>query len=432
MNSRLLKILCIFFMIKPSLDLAYAFRLFTLGGKGISPLHLAGVFVTVYFGSLVLGKRINLPSIGFFIAFLIANAASIAITEMYTKSVDIVHVIDVLLRIGDAYVIYLAAGFAAKESSPSDFVKLVKAISIGTFLAVVLNAVGILLGFGRIKAGSNNSLRQTGLYHDAGVLAKIAMYNIIFTLFSFHLDLNQTRTRLFNMYAFVSIGLSIALILSSLSRSVIVLVPICIFIYLIYYHKGAGRIAMWVVVGSIVAGTAAVGLEDTQVAGRFSSEIMVFTDPGNIKTKTDKSVNFGVYERLGSNRGQLVAYMLDRFFKRDAINQVFGNFNISPAHSDYFDILSRNGYIGLSLYLALLLSVWNRAFSFARQMNDMRFRAMAASSLILITVHILLAFPFRPIMYTTTSWFMWSVLGFCFVMQDRLAAREFSLDQPRR
>ncbi|MEW6331330.1 MAG: hypothetical protein AB1560_07715 [Pseudomonadota bacterium] len=405
--------LIVLFLTKPAIDLFWNKALLTVGGRPFSLLHIAGVFVFVYFGRYLLTyARHSAPYAGLFKVFIAWNVVSI-IATFFVDEISAIQIVDLMLRIADSYIIYNVAFFAARGSVEHDHYRIVRAVSIGTCIALIVNLIAIVMGYGGVRAGSNMSIREYGLYHDPGTLSNIALYNIIFTSFMYHLMPRKNPVWL--IYSMVTVVISLYLIYIGLSRAVFIQMIVFGMIYVGIFKRGMGKfVPVFFVVLVVVLG-ASLGLDYGRFTQRFQSEIVVLTSPDEVsRTKQDKDVDLGAMERLGSNRGQLIAYALDDILKRPAWQIMVGNFTESPSHSDYIDVLSRNGVVGLLIYLLLLFFIWLKTFSLLRTGRGKPGWAMDVLAFALINLYILYSIPFRPLSYTTLAWFMWTVIGFAF------------------
>lgn len=413
-RSRLITVsLIILFLIKPAIDLTWDKALLTVGGRAFSLLHVAGALVLVYFGRyLFVYLRHSAPYAGVFKAFIAWNLVSI-ITTYFVAEMSAIQVIDLLMRVADSYIIYNVAFFAARGSVERDHYRIVRAVSIGTFIALFVNLIAIVMGYGGVRMGSNLSIREYGVYHDPGTLSNIALYNIIFTSFMYHLMPRKNPAWL--IYGAVTVIISLYLIYIGLSRAVFIQMIVFGLIYVGIFRKGMGKFVTVGFMSLVVLIGAIAGLDYGRYTQRFQSEITVLTAPEKVsRTKQDKDVDLGAFERLGSNRGQLAAYALDDIIKRPTWQIMVGNFTESPSHSDYIDVLSRNGVIGLLIYLLLLFLIWRKTLKLVTSGNRKQGWAMDVLAFALINLYILYSIPFRPLSYTTLAWFMWAVIGYAF------------------
>lgn len=414
-SDKIATALVLLFIIKPVIDLFWSVEIFSVGSIHVSLLHLSGIFVFLYFGRFLITSflKYHAPYTGVFKLFIAINIFSISVTAL-NEQVSLVAIIDLLLRIFDSYIVYNAAFFAASSNASAVYFRLVRAVSIGTFFAVIINMMAIVFGFGGVQAGSNNSIREFGLYHDSGTLSNVALYNIMFTTYMH--SLLSKKTAMYTLYGLVTILISLYLIFLGLSRSVFIQLFVFGMIYITYVKKGAGKLGTVFFVVAILGLGAAAGLDYMLYKDRFASELDMLDSSTTYVTKKDKSVDLGQFEQFGSGRGQAIAYKLDEIIQRPAYQIIIGRFNTASSHSDYIDVLSRNGIIGLGVYLLLLFLLLFKAYSLVRSRGrfgkvDGIFAVLAFS---LIVLYMLYSIPFRPLRYTTLAWFMWTILGYSF------------------
>jgi O-antigen ligase len=215
----------------------------------------------------------------------------------------------------------------------------------------------------------------------------------------------------------------------SVSRAAVMLLAVFALIYVGLVQKGSQKVTTTVfIVVAIFVTSAMFASQFEQFNARFSSEIQVLESADSPEPAvTDDRVSFGRYEGLGSNRVRLWAVALDRVLQRSTAEIVFGSFfESSPSHSDYFDVLTRNGFVGLFVYVLMLLLFWKSTlFLVIRRGISNDEKVIHALAFTLITLYIIYAFPFRPLSYTTTAWFMWAMIGFSFA-RAKLSALEAS------
>jgi len=242
------------------------------------------------------------------------------------------------------------------------------------------------------------------------------MYNIIFT--SHLLHLLKTSTIGWYIYSAFTVLMALYLVYLGVSRSVFLLLAVYGLIYVGIFKKGAGKAVPIIFFGAALLVGSVAGLNYDIFAQRFSSEIKVLDTSTRIETKKDKDVDLGRFERFGSNRGQMVAYALDGIIKRPLYQLLIGDFNSTSSHSDYIDMLARNGFIGLIVYVSFLLLIWKKTLGLVIGRNREELWPLRVMAFTLITLYILYSFPFRPLSYTTMSWYMWAVIGYTFGRLD--------------
>jgi len=420
--------LIVLFLVKPIIDLFWA-QYMMVGALHISALHVTGVLVFFYFGFLLLRASGSAPRYGLvFMVFIILHVISISVGLFYTTTPNLIKVIDLLLRVLDSYLIFRVAYNAGIKGRYETHYKFLWAVVIGTSIALVINTLAIIFGFGGgrvVERGVQSFFREQGLYYDPGVLALVATFNIIFIAFLYkQLPKGKPLSRLFLT---VMVFVSLYMVYISVSRAAVLLLAVFALIYVGLVQKGFQKLTAIVFIAvAIVVSSAMFGFQVEQFRARFTSEIQVLEgadSPG--PAAADDRVSFGRFEGLGSNRVRLWAVALDRVLQRSTVEITIGSFfESSPSHSDYFDVLTRNGFVGLFVYVLMLLLFWKHTLSMALRRgisNDDK--VIHALAFTLIALYIIYAFPFRPLSYTTTAWYMWAMIGFSFA-RARLSALE--------
>lgn len=422
--------LIVLFLIKPTIDLFWS-QYLTLGPLHISALHVTGVLVFLYFGFLLFRTSNSAPRYGWlFVSFILLHLVSISVGLFYSTNIDTIKIIDVLLRVLDSYLIFRIAYDAGINGRYEAHHHFLKAVVIGTSIALAVNTLAIILGYGggrEVIRIDEQFVRQQGLYYDPGVLALVAVYNIIFIAYLFK---QMPRGRyLYRLLMIGMIFISLYMVYVSVSRAAVLLLAVFSMIYIAFVQKGSQKvIAIAFIAITIVASSAMFGLQAEKFQARFESEISTLTSDNTQSAPTaGDRISFGRFEGLGSNRVRLWAVALDRVLQRSTVEITVGSFfESSPSHSDYFDVLTRNGIIGLLIYVLMLLLFWKRTLSMSLRRglsyNDKVIHALAFT---LITLYVIYAFPFRPLSYTTTAWYLWAVVGFSFARM-RLSLREAS------
>ncbi|WP_141698913.1 hypothetical protein [Candidatus Marithrix sp. Canyon 246] len=423
-NHIITSVLIILFLIKPTIDLTWTFRV-SLPGISISPLHVAGLFVLIFFGIQYLKNTdITAPYAIIFAIFIIVNIISVIIGLFFYKF-TIMGIMDIMIRILDSYIIYNVAFLAGTLDRNINYNKLIKAIMIGSSIAVIINLIAIKLGYGGIKDGAasiNSDLRESGLYFDAGGMSNVALFNIIFTVLFLHLLEKKTKIikKLFwYIFCLTIIVICVYVIFLGLSRSVMLQLVLFTFCYILLVQKAAGKIVLSSLIVIVVMGGLIQGSTYDRLLARFQGDMQVFEESEEDVVEETEGVSLGKYEQLGNNRGKNWALALNSLIDRTVIEMILGNFRGTAAHSDYLDVLSRNGIIGLILYLSLLFGLFSKTLALTLigrtgEQHDM----IHIWAWMLITLYIVYALPFRPLMYTTTAWYMWAMLGFSMALAE--------------
>jgi hypothetical protein len=353
---------------------------------------------------------------GIFLLFIAVNIASAVYGMLFSPRYNLIKFADVFLRVTDSYLIFHVAYGAGLKFNFSNHNRFLVAIVIGSSVALIINMFAIIFGYGGetlVERGAGAFTRARGLYYDPGVLAIFATFNLIFLAYVYKLIRNTKIV--WKGLALVMIGIDLYMIYISVSRAAIVLMVAFSLIYMTLAQRGVRRLTTMVVLAAIAFASLTlldIGIE--KFSARFQSEIQVLTDEGDSAgSSASDRVSFGKYEALGSNRVRLWAIALNRYLEGDIFELLLGSFyKQSPSHSDYFDVLTRNGAIGLLLYIGLLATVWRRTLSLSVAKVPEPERLLHVLAFTLISLYILYAFPFRPLSYTTIAWYMWAIIGF--------------------
>ncbi len=359
----------------------------------------------------------NMPPFSTLIeVFIGLHLLAILIGVEYNEKLTLIKVVDFMLRILDSYLVYIAAFLAGTRYRYRNAAPFIKAIVIGSAFAVILNVIAILLGIGpgiwEVNVGGVTDGRLAGLYHDPGVLSNVAFSNAVFVVFMLHIV--PRRSSLMLSSAALLIIADLYLIAVSKSRAGMLQMAIFGLVYLWVFQKGWRKIFA-PIAAAVVIGSAVVVLDINldELFGRFDSDVAVFEGEGPVEVGVTSTgeVSLGALEGLGNNRGVLWARALTKILDKPLGLILFGDFSNSIAHSDYVDVLSRTGLVGLITYLIIILgltlAMWKLAGS-ARSDHDRTLYFMAFT---LIFCYLFYSLPFRPLGYTTTSWYMWIVMG---------------------
>ena len=416
-NHIITSALIILFLVKPSIDLTWMFRI-RLGGISISPLHIAGLVILIYFGiQYIKYTQNNTPYSIIFTIFIIVNIISIIIGLFFYRF-NIMATMEIMILISASYIIYNVAFLAGTIDRNINYHKLIKAIIIGSGIAVFINFIAIKLGYGGAKVGAQealNGLRESGLYYESGTMSNVAQFHIIFTVLFLHLlEKNIKKLYIFFWYifSFTTIAICLYVIYLGLSRSVMLQLTMFIFFYILLVQKATGKIIMSSLIAIVVMGGLIQGDTYDRLLIRFQGDMQVFEDNDENYIVEEEGISLGKYEQLGNNRGKNWAEALTSIIDRTVIEIILGNFRSTHAHSDYIDVLSRNGIIGLIIYLFLLFALFFKTLGLTLIRSGKQHDIIHVWAWMLITFYIIYSLPFRPLLYTTTVWYMWAMLGF--------------------
>lgn len=429
-HDNLGRALLVLFLIKPTVDLGW-FLALPIGITTVTPLHIFAGLLFVYLLQIrIQGARTTPPFLRLFEAFLYLHIISLFIGITTNDRLTLIQVVDFMLRIGDSYLIFYTAYLAATRYKYRDMTPFVKAIVIGSSIVIVANTIAAPLGwdFGVRQPGISDeemAYRQRGLYYDPGVLANVAFFHVIFTVFLLHLSPSRSRITFTGPLLLLLVA-DLYLISITKSRAVMVEIALFGFFYLLVFLKGMSKIVA-PIAASAVLGLAVlifdVNLEDLFV--RFESDAAALEGDAEIGIESGGEVSFGSLEGLGNNRVALWANALTVLLERPPAEMLFGNFRGSVAHSDYIDIMARSGLVSLVLYLVMMVGLTVTCLRLTRNAMNNHDRTIYFMAFVLLICYLFYALPFRPLNYTTTSWYMWTVIAMA-LARARLAPLELA------
>ena len=418
--------LIVLFAIKPFIDLFWGFGI-SIGPIRLSPLTVTGFFVVAYFAAFRLKLAQYAPPFArIFEAFIVLNLITVVIGLATSPDVRLALALDIMVRILGCYLVFFCTYAAARRYQYTEAKPFMKAIVIGTAIAVVVNFVAIKVGYGGAKVGTeftSGASREAGLYYDPGTLGLVAFLNLTFTVFYFHVTKRGKALWLMVTLAFAMMDLF--LMAASESRTPLVLLAIAAMGYL-WFLRGWGRVAAPLIVALVLLMVAAVfSVQTDKFFGRFEGDVATIESGDSaIGQSSSGEVSLGKYEALGNNRGALWADAITVIARRPAGEILFGNFfGRIGAHSDYIDILARNGIVGLGLYVLLIYGLALKIFGLARSATREDHRTLQSLATILLVCYAAYCFPFRPLGYTTTNWFMWSMAALALAAVPRVSRR---------
>jgi hypothetical protein len=419
-TDRITQGLAIFFLIKPTLDLTWFLKV-NLAGISVSPLHLSAFAFILLGGWCTLrGRRPSLIVHTLFLCFFLEHFLSIGnlllfsdMTPKFKPGDGPRWIADLLLRIFASLIALRLGCLTGMRRNVEDGVLLIKSMFLGNLIALSLNAFAMLLGYGPNTAVTTEGVvRTAGLYYDPGILGFIAAMCFSFAI---HLLHAAGKQRLFRAATLIAIPLTALLIIQSGSKSATILIAITVCFYALVYRRGTGKISAVLILGVIVAIMAAVRPDSSGIEQRLSRDVKILTTGLGTDIGADRQqgrFSFGQYEGLGNNRGRITARAIDKILKRPLGILFFGYCDGRSAHCDYVDVLGRNGFVGLALYLTLLATVVVSLYVLMTKMLDGNLRTITSITLALVLMYVAYSVPFRPLYYTTYSWYMWCLVGY--------------------
>jgi len=404
------RLLLLLVLVKPIIDLLYMFD-FRLAGIRFAPTTITGISILLYYAiaNMRNRKNIKVKYAGLFLSFILINVFSVVLS-IAGEGLNMTLIMDVMIRIADSYLIFVAAYIAAVHYNGDRYKEYINFFAFGLSVAIIINLIGIKLGYGGVKAGASSAhsaLRNSGLYYDAGVMSIVALFTFIFGVYAFHVMAGKMILR--KLYYLFILLCALYTIYLGLSRIIMIEVVLFAVIYLVYLKKTTGKIFyIGVAIGlaSILASTNILDIDRLTV--RFQGDIAALS---NLDQEGSDAL-----KKLGNNRVANWSSAIESNLSRHPIEVLFGNFSGGLAHSDYIDVLARNGIVGLIIYVTMLLLFLKLL---RRNIKRNKGEAIHVFAFSLLLLYIIYAFPFRPLLYTTTAWYMWILIAFSIVADKK-------------
>ncbi len=401
--------LIVIFLFKPVIDL-FPQAAIWVGPIRLAPTTVIGVLLFFWLVRFLFNRGRLVPPFGrLFEAFIVINALSLIVSLISGTFESMPLTVAWVFKILDAYVVFSCAYLAAQRHQYTDITPFLTAMVIGSAIVVVLNVLAINLGMTGILASNEgfdaySGGRERGLYFDPGVLANVAFNSLFLTVFRYHLA--RSARPLWLVFTVVIVLCDLYLVIVAQSRAGMILIAVF----------------------GVIAGTLATMEGDlSEILSRFEGDVAALEErekSGNVGVTSSGRVSLGRYEALGSNRGMVWAEALSDIVQRPLIEILIGNYSFSKGgHSDYIDALSRNGVFGLIVFVWLIIGLVFRTWSLARSAGAGHGRVLHYLAFVLILCFALYAIPFRPLGYTTTAWYMWTLLGFSLAWSARRVTR---------
>ncbi len=423
--------LIVIFLFKPVIDL-FPQAAIWVGPIRLAPTTVIGVLLFFWLVRFLFNRGRHVPPFGrLFEAFIVINALSLIVSLISGTFESMPLTVAWVFKILDAYVVFSCAYLAAQRHEYTDITPFLTAMVVGSAVVVVLNVLAINLGMTGILASNDgfdafSGGRERGLYFDPGVLANVAFNSLILTVFRYHLA--RSARPLWLVFTVVIVLCDLFLVVAAQSRAGMILIAVFGVIYLSLFQQSWGKILAPIVAVGVIAGSLATMEGDlSEVLSRFEGDVAALEEgnnSGNVGITSSNRVSLGRFEALGSNRGMVWAEALSDVIQRPFIEILIGNYSFSKGgHSDYIDALSRNGVLGLIVFVWLIVGLVLRTWTLARTAGAGHGRVLHYLAFILILCFALYAIPFRPLGYTTTAWYMWTLLGFSLAWSARRAPR---------
>jgi len=244
-----------------------------------------------------------------------------------------------------------------------------------------------------ITTGEDNVIRNVGLYHDAITIRYYALQTIMAVLL-----LSATG----GMRSTIVSGLSWAYAACA-----------AFVMFKAYSKSGTLTLLSWGLLWPLLLrkyrALTAVGIAAVIVAGWYGKEVM---DAGGFIFQKELGAISGTGDSHRAFNGRIYHWLelMEQWNKLPLANQMLGSGHIATgAHNDYIQVMFHGGYIGLLIYVSLLVCIMARVVGDLRRRRD----AYSVAALLAMIMWLVDTMGLVPSAYSGYQWFVWGVVGLC-------------------
>lgn len=384
----------VLFAIKPFIDLTWNIPFFSMGGIAINSLHITGLCVFVIAGFLYFfqnnNKRIFNERVIWL--FLGLNLFTSFIAILFYNH-PFMYVIDVLLRLFDAYFIYFI-GHRFIENY-RDKLRIISIIWITTLLVGILSC--IVYSTGIYRTGTSQGVeRFAGLYNDGGTPSYNAIMSIIFG--TLYLELCKRQRQLIPVIAKIAFILTLLVTVFILKITITKSAVLMLLAFLMMWI-GLYKRKPYIIFPLIIISGYYIYTTSEKVQTRMAAEAE-FLSEGTFSMEFLRPMGTG---RVAYWETVLTYYIQDYnlFQKLFGIGRNFG------AHNQYIAYLMQVGLVGFTVFLIIL-------FRFYRQLIYLYSKYKQPDiymTIVFLTILAVCGLTGHPFDYTTLLWYLMVLLS---------------------
>lgn len=396
----------VLFAIKPFIDLTWNIPLFSLGGVAVNPLRITGFCVFIIAGSLYFFQNDKKSIFNERIIWLFLGLnlfTSIIAIFFYNRPV--LFVMDVLLKLFDAYFIYFI-GYRYIEND-RDKLRIISIIWITTLLVGILSIIQYSMG--TFAVGTSQGVeRFAGPYNDPGTPSYNAIMSIIFG--TLYLELCKRQRQLIPVIAKIAFILTLlvtAFILKiTLTKSAVLMLVVFLTMWIGLYKRKS-----YVIVPLIIIGGYFVYITNEEVQARMATEIEFLREGTMVSARSMGSGRVAHWERV-------LTYYSQDF---DPFQKLFGNLRTFGAHNQYIAYMMQVGVVGLTVFLIILFRFYKQLIYLYRKYKQPEIY-MALTLLVIFLVTAIFGHSFG---WTTLLWYLMILLSTINLSNETEVARAF-------
>lgn len=316
------------------------------------------------------------------------------------------------LRLFNSYFIYFIAAIDIM-SNPDRRISVYRNVWYTTLAAGIITTAVYFSGVSNSDT-TRGLVRYNGLYNDPGTPSYLSVICLLFM--SLYLSVMKQKQNLINRILFYfTWGLSLFILYITLTKSAIVMLVVFSLMWF-----GIHKRKFFLIIPALF------------VAGYFS-----FINISGFETRFETEINFlesGDSESaksVGTGRVNRWETLLDQYFNDfDLPTQLLGTSKNFAAHNQYIAYLMQVGFIGLFVFVLILVRFIKRLIEIGSKKNSPELFA----ALTLLVIYSVYGFTGHPFDYTTLLWYLMILLAGINVYENEIRAlrRELFLKQRSR
>jgi hypothetical protein len=306
---------------------------------------------------------------------------------------------------------YMLQAYCRNEK---DFLRFAWVLAIAGIFPMATGVIEGLSGVHwRITLGENEVVRNIGFYHDAITIRYFALQTILSLFFILALAKRSTLVRVFCLLY----GLAAAFVIKGA-----------------YSKSGLLTLGSWILLWPLLRRNlkvlSGVAVSIALMAVYFSKEIM--DSVGFVFVREIALVQGqGQVDQTFAGRWYLWKDLVKEWIALDPVAQFVGAGHIATgAHNDYLQVLFHGGFVGLCIYVTLLIAVGSAIGRLLWERRDI----WAIASLFVLIMWIVDTIGLVPSAYSGYQWFVWGIIGFCLRhrQDEKLAPHEAAVPASQR
>lgn len=381
---------------KPLVDLTWRWRFFDFAEQGVNIQTVVAVFAILLTAMAMILRRRDLVWSKVAVALLAMASLSVLLTPTSWG-------VNELIRLFAALSFTFTAGFALSRAAEFERFSgyFVLAVAVAVLLALFQKAGIVPFEYWDWIQGERIG-RVSGSYqHPLGLI-----YFLVYAVpLSLYLIAKPSLSLQYRLLLWSFIGISLVALAFTYHRTAILVIGLQIWLWMVLSRK-YGRAILLITLGGLLALWLRewLGLLYANVGDIIEGEV-AFSSGDFLRGRGARWYLF-LHSLFSSHpvqwlvgRGGSVA---------EGLVPNYGYLSSNEPHNDFIRILHAYGFVGLGLYLVLLLSFFRQSFRL-RRARDFFSRRLGSLMIVVLTGIILLSITTEPTRYPTGAWYLFAL-----------------------